>query len=70
MTLHELAEQYREGAHLIYMRIKEIDVSLKTDPMCRMERMRMLSRKDRLEDMYYDALETARFLEEYHGGIA
>ncbi len=66
MTLHELAEQYRESAKSIYERMKEI-CKLQRGKMCEMELLRLRQRKERLEDMYYDALETARYLDEYYG---
>ena len=67
MILTELANEYRESAALLTERIKELREKAAADNICEMERMRLRRRVDMLKTMYYETLETAKYLEDYYG---
>lgn len=70
MLLKELAKEYRESAYALKERIDKLNEKSKSDEICEMERLRVRRRKEQLSTMYYDTLQTAKYLEEYYAGKA
>lgn len=66
MNLTEMGAEYRVSASLLKNRISELTSTLKTKPMCEMDKMRMRARIDGLMSMYRDTSETAIVLERYY----
>lgn len=69
MLLKELAKEYRESAVMIIDRINEIKKQNDISEICEMDKLRLRRRLDFLQNMYYDTVKTAKYLESYYDEV-
>lgn len=68
-TLKRMAAEYRANAGLLLKRINELKAELARTDRKTADWTRLRGRIMILESLYADGISTARYLENYHGGL-
>ena len=67
MTIAELSGEYRKSGEVCRTRADELEIRLKREKMCEMEKLRLRRKISMLTNMARDAIATSIYLENYYG---